>query len=259
MLDLSDVTFTIPLKYDSEDRANNLKSLIVYLENNVKTNVILFEQGTKPYFKEKLNDIIPKHYVYLFWETDQEIFYRTKILNIMCKRASTPIIVNYDCDVVLSVKQYEEATNLIRSNELDLCTAFDTYTYNVPKSLHQRIVEEKNIDWLTQKMCECPHRTEVAKGGVVFWNKEKFIQAGMENENIISWGPEDQERVYRAQVLGYKWGRAKGTLFHLDHIRTPNSNAQHPFFTKNELEFEKIKSMSREQLLEYVNQWKWNK
>ena len=54
-------------------------------------------------------------------------------------------------------------------------------------------------------------------------NRAKFIEAGSENENFISWGPEDYEHVKRMEVLGLPVHYANGPLFHLWHPRGNNS------------------------------------
>jgi hypothetical protein len=90
-------------------------------------------------------------------------------------------------------------------------------------------------------------------------NKEKYIQGGMENENFLSWGPEDVERRDRFIKLGYKIGSIEGKLFHLDHSRTFNSDTTNPRFKANEEEYSKIKSFTREQLKQYVETWAWAK
>jgi hypothetical protein len=90
-------------------------------------------------------------------------------------------------------------------------------------------------------------------------NKDKFIKAGMENENFISWGPEDVERRDRLIKLGYRVASSDGKLFHLEHSRTFNSNTTNPLFSNNEQEYQKILNMSQDQLKQYIGTWQWTK
>jgi hypothetical protein len=106
-------------------------------------------------------------------------------------------------------------------------------------------------------MCHVPHKFAVAKGGSVFWNRQKFIEVGMENENFLSWGPEDQERVERCMKLGYKWARVQGPLYHLEHARLQNSGDGHRFAKQNDEEFEKVKRFSPDELRSYIKGWSW--
>jgi hypothetical protein len=94
-------------------------------------------------------------------------------------------------------------------------------------------------------------------GGCVMWNKEAFIRGGMENENFISFGPEDCERHDRFKMLGFEIIRIPGNLFHMDHYKGPNSSNKNPYFRANHIEIEKIRSMTKSELLEYVNTWPW--
>lgn len=256
-IDLQDLTFTIPMKYDTVSRIKVILTTLRYLIGNVDANIILAEEDNTqklyPYISEFLNNNV----IYNFIKSESDLFHRTKLLNMMAKQSVTSCIVNYDADVVLPLNQYVEAYNKIKTNELDLCTPFDSFTYHVPKELHKKIEDEKNIDWLTPAQCYCPHRGEVAKGGAVFWNKQKFIECGMENEHFISWGPEDKERVVRAEKMGLRWGRVKGPLYHLEHDRLQNSWSSNPYFSQNNIEFEKILRMDPHELREYIKTWPW--
>lgn len=256
-IDLLDVTFTIPVRYDTLDRITVLTATLSYLTHNFDTNIIIAEEGSNRTLYPFISSFLNKSFRYCFIQSDSVLFHRTALLNIMARLSSTSCIVNHDADVILPQKQYLEAYNKISKKELDLCTPFNSHTLHVSKQLHFRIESEMNIDWLTPDLCLCPHRNEVAKGGVVFWEKDIFIKSGMENEHFISWGPEDKERVLRANKLGYRWGRVPGLIFHLEHERLKNSLNTHEYFERNNLELAKILRMSRKDLVEYISTWEW--
>jgi len=69
-----------------------------------------------------------------------------------------------------------------------------------------------------------PRLDRLKCGLMVFFNREKFIAFGGENENFIGYGWEDQERYYRALNNGYKVGRIDGDCHHLVHPRTGFQN-----------------------------------
>jgi predicted glycosyltransferase involved in capsule biosynthesis len=260
MIDLTDVTFTIPIRYDTDDRIRNIVTTLSYLLGNFNTNIIILESDSDIKMRPYIEKFFNKNVKYMFIKEDSDIFHRTKFLNIMAKEAETEVISNYDADIILPIPQYIIAKEAVKNGTLDACTAFSSITFNVKKEYHKRIEETKSINWMNlQEMTFAPHKHAVAKGGVVFWNKKKFIEVGMENENFISWGPEDQERVERCLKLGYKWGRAEGLLLHLDHDRLLNSDGGHRFIQQNDAEFEKIKSFTKEQLQEYVKGFSWTK
>ena len=91
----------------------------------------------------------------------------------------------------------------------------------------------------------------------MFFNKKSFISAGMENENYISYGPEDWERPIRFQTLGFKIERLDGNLYHINHWNGKNSSEDNPYYHHNNQEFEKIKKMNKQELQEYIKMWKW--
>ncbi len=96
-------------------------------------------------------------------------------------------------------------------------------------------------------------------GGALFLNKAHYLKAGLENENIISWGPEDSERYARMQNLGYQINRIPGTCYHIKHPTGVNSSNKNPYYEANVAEYEKVKNMDGDQLTEYIKTWSWIK
>jgi predicted glycosyltransferase involved in capsule biosynthesis len=60
-------------------------------------------------------------------------------------------------------------------------------------------------------------------GGAFIVNKDKYLEAGGENENVIGWGCDDNERVKRMEVLNMMVHYSTGPLFHLWHLRGKNN------------------------------------
>ncbi len=94
-------------------------------------------------------------------------------------------------------------------------------------------------------------------GGAVMFNKESFVDGGMENEYFISFGPEDCERHDRFKTLGYDIRRVGGPLYHMNHHVGENSSPRNPHFRANVDEQEKIHNMAREELRAYIDTWPW--
>ena len=83
-----------------------------------------------------------------------------------------------------------------------------------------------------------------------------------ENENIISYGPDDFERYERFKSLGYKISHLNGKkhkVYHLEHYRNSDSNASNIYFQKNNEELEKIKSMTKEEIHLYFSGLRYTK
>ena len=94
-------------------------------------------------------------------------------------------------------------------------------------------------------------------GGVFIINKQRYLQAGGENENIYGWGPEDAERVKRMEILEEPVERVSGPLFHLYHPRGINSTFGYDERDRNNVnELIKVCRMSTEELRKYIQTWK---
>ena len=250
-IDLSDVTFTIPIKIEHDDRKRNLKIVIDYISHNFNTNIIICEQDT-----EVVPDIL-KDYTFEYIKTERSdgLIHRTRQLNIMAKMAKTPYIVNYDADVLLMPNQYVDAVNTLKQNKTAIVSPYSGPCYDVPVVFHDIIVSTKSLNSIPVDKCSLMNKNSV--GGAVFWNKDEFISGGMENENFISWGFEDNERFSRYKKLGYKLVRTSGIMYHLTHYRSINSNHKHPFYNNNQNLFHKIDGMTKDQLQNDIKTWKW--
>ena len=107
MIDLKNCTFIIPVRIESEDRMRNVITVLCYLLENFDTKVILkevdvesvFQEAVLPQIKEYLGDAL-NNLTHVFEKSDDPVFYRMKILNEMIDMADTPVIANYDCDVL---------------------------------------------------------------------------------------------------------------------------------------------------------------
>jgi len=94
-------------------------------------------------------------------------------------------------------------------------------------------------------------------GGVVFLNRLRYKEAGLENEHLISHAPEDVERYCRMLVLEYKVERVPGKCWHITHSRGVNSGPHHPHVQANTKEYLKVRSLEKEDLKNYIKTWGW--
>jgi 2-polyprenyl-3-methyl-5-hydroxy-6-metoxy-1,4-benzoquinol methylase len=251
-LDLKDVTFTIPVKLDHEDRRKNLNLSLCLLQRDFNANYIVGEQGGNKF------EYIGKWAKYITYPYDQ--FHRTKMLNEMAKVADTPIIVNWDADMICPPLQLYLAVEAIR-NGADMVYPYDGSFARVPRQQWFRPIE-KHLDigivGATQFNGKRggPMPTS-SVGGAVLFKKQSFIEGGMENEYMISYAPEDCERYDRFNMLGFDVRRVPGTIYHMDHFIGIDSTSRQPLFKENKAELEKIRSMTKAQLWEYVSTWPW--
>ena len=255
MEDLSDVTFSIPVKVDSQDRLNNLKMIVDYITHYFKTNFIICEQDTTQ-VKDHLKGL---NYTYIQTKRNDDLIHRTRQLNIMASTSKTPIIVNYDCDVLFKPKQIIDAVNKIRNDESDFVFPYQGEFWDVPKKHFEQIRKSFTLHQLDPLKSHCTLFNPNSKGGAIFCNKEKFISSGGENENFLSWGHEDHERICRFKKFGHRIDRVDGVLYHLNHSRGVNSGNNCPHVKKNANEFHKVAQMNPAMLKEYVESWTWLK
>ena len=93
----------------------------------------------------------------------------------------------------------------------------------------------------------------------VDFKRQVYIEGGMENENFKAYAPEDKERYYRFNMLGYSVGRIENYVYHLEHARGENSWFNNPHMGGNQNEWEKINGMSKEQLMQYYSEQEYRK
>lgn len=125
--DLTDATFIIPLRIDSQDRLRNVITSLCYLYSNFVTQVIIREVSDEPIFSThalpQIKDFCGEDFVILDYEhvkTDSPVFHRQKIINEMLDEVQTKVTVNYDCDILLPPKAYGESVDLILDGDADV-------------------------------------------------------------------------------------------------------------------------------------------
>jgi predicted glycosyltransferase involved in capsule biosynthesis len=249
MIDFRDVTFIIPIRFDSEDRKRNFKITINFLEKNFDTNIIVMESD-----KDSSEDFIKsvsEKLTYVFEKNDDHLFHRTKMLNIMTKMSKTNIVVNYDVDVLFKPEQYLASRNALRHN-FDFAFPYSGKFYDIPPRYFD-IILNNEFDSINLNTCTLFNVNSL--GGAIFFKKDSYSKIGLENEKFISWGHEDWERVVRIEKMGYQIFRVDGILYHLTHHRTHNSSGSNPMYGNNANEYEKIVSMNNEQLSDYIKTW----
>lgn len=251
MIDFKDVTFIVPIRFDSEDRRNNFKTSMNFILRNFNTNIIVLDSDKES--NEDFVKSVSEKIKYVFEKNGEKLFHRTRLLNEMTKMAETEIIVNYDVDVIFPINQYLESKKIIE-NGGTMCFPYDGKFYDIPKKFFNLVNEDKLGEI---PLNECTLFNPNSVGGAFFFSKERYGSIGLENENFVSWGHEDWERIVRVQKMGYKMERTEGVLYHLTHSRTSNSNDKNPFYQFNGQEFHKVNGMNKEDLRKYIDKWSW--
>lgn len=249
--DLKAVTFNIPVKIDHPERLENLKLAVDYIFHHFDTNIIVYEVSNG------LPAYIDRHpsVKYIFEHLEGKAFHRTRYLNEMALISKTPIIANYDCDVIFQPQNYILATNALLKSGVDGVFPYDGLFVNVPRKHIPQIKETHDVSFVDIKTTENFGAGSV--GGALFWNRKSFIKGGMENERFISWGCEDWERIKRFTKVGAKIARIPGPLYHMSHPRGVDSSDQNPHYQQNSKEYELVANMAPEHMRDYIAKMPW--
>jgi len=264
-IDLSQATFIIPLKIDSDDRIRNIITVVCFLLKIFDTNIVvkevdenqLFKDYALPQISEFLEDDI-KNLNYIFEKSNNSVFHRMEIINEMISQSNTKIIVNYDCDVLLKPETYQKSYDMILNNFYDVVYPYGFGNFQKQIFADDEIITEflnKNFDFNILEKKHQPYPAEY--GHVQFFNRESYISAGMENENFVSWSPEDKERFFRFTTLGYNVGRIDDYVYHLEHSRGQNSDYSNPHLLKNMQLWEYLQKLNKHQLTNYYQSQKY--
>lgn len=253
-----DLTYILPTRIESEDRLKNIITSVTYLLKNVpKAKVIVKEVSQRSTFKFRAIPEIKKYVgtdnlTYIFEESDDELFHKTRILNDLILMADTEVICSHDVDVIYPRDSHEIAYQLIMENQYDVVYPYGcgVYQYQVdyPMEVFQSFLQSGFDMNIIQPRC----RTESSTiGWTQFYNREKIIKIGMWNENFLSWGAEDCEFYFRANSLGCKVGRINDWIWHFEHARTHNSHYHNPKYRDNHELWQWIRRQDKDTLKNY--------
>jgi len=267
MIDLKKLTILIPVKIESLDRYHNLKIVLGYLNNYFNTNIKIIESDENQKV-DFLKDFKNLNIDYTFKKIHKyEPYHRTKYLNEMIFSSNTDIVSNYDCDVMLPINTYINVVDKLLNSEVDFIypyklgngqkRLFYSKWYEISNTNMHVFSKDYNLSIFENDVNVDTYSTLC--GHSLFAKKDSYLKSFMENENFISYGPEDQERMYRFKKLGYKVEWYDDYVYHIEHTRTNDSWTTNPYFDENCNLFERIKSLSKEDLLELYNNYDYIK
>jgi len=250
LIPLQDCTFIIPVRIESEDRRNNFIAVYDYLSRNFETNIIVYECSTE----QKVLELIRDDVTYIYQNVIDQSFHRTRYLNRMLSMVTTPVTVNYDVDVILPIESYILANKKIITQNHDLVYPFalGNFQKKVNVTGRDKLINKASVNELTKSDysdCLCEY------GHCQFFNTTSYKKYGWENENFISYGPEDRERYERFKKLGNKViYLEKGFVYHIEHERGNDSSNKNPHFESNNDLYEKLKKLNPDQLNTYYSE-----
>jgi predicted glycosyltransferase involved in capsule biosynthesis len=255
-IDLTKTTFIIPIKIEHKDRYRNAQTTLNFLNRHFITNVIIHESSSTGKTRLDYLDSLSNLNITLMENLEETSFHRTKYLNQMLDIVETPVVVNYDIDVILDPENYLECQNQILSGESEVIYPYENGTGQI------QVLEDfdyegfansgYDIDFINNSGKTRRHVSEC--GHCIFFKTEAYRKYGGENEAFVSYGPEDKERMYRFQKLStVKWMDGK-SVYHFEHFRGDDSWVTNTHFNSNWGVFENIKAMSNTDLVShYLN------
>lgn len=225
--DLTDVTFMIPVRVDSIIRLENLILTAQFLHRHFRCRIIVLEADA--YNNGIIRKMLGKTAEYYFVEDSDSIFYRTKYINLMTEKVTTPFLCIWDADVVMPVSQIQEAVEKMREEGFQVALPYDGRALDTSAPLREVFAQSGRISVLQhqQNKMRPLHQKLTLRGGAVFVNTAAYKKAGMENLSFYGWGSEDFDRYDRWVILGYRIYITQGVLFHLTHPRGENSKFSH--------------------------------
>ena len=135
---MKDLTFLIPTRIETEDRLRNIISSVSYLLKHLPAKVIVKEVSNHPTFKHRAMPEIKKYsdisnLTYLYEETEEPLFCKSKVLNDLIVASDTKFVANYDADCILPLTSYHQAYAVLQSGKADVVYPCLLYTSPSPR------------------------------------------------------------------------------------------------------------------------------
>ena len=270
--DLTKTTFIIPLRIETDDRMRNIITTLIYLVRNFDTKIIVkevdkesvYEREVLPLLEQALEPEWLSCIHHIFEQSDEFTFHRTKILNDMLWMVDTPVVANYDSDIILPLESYINATNMrakgwVHPDAEGAQPVKIIYPYGYGDYQFQCHVGDNevtnfinsgfNFEYFNGHM----RQWDAKYGFCQFFDTEEYKKLGGENENFIAYGYEDDERHFRFNLLS-SVGRIHEYVYHLEHGRTKNSWFNNPYCEDNKKLWEELKVKGKKSLTKYYQE-----
>ena len=145
-INLTDCTFLIPVRIESNDRLRNVITGLCYILSNFDTNIIVKEIDSKSVFSEyalpQIEEFVGEslNINHIFEESSDELFHRMRCINEMISISKTKVVVNYDCDVLLPKDSYVDSVNSILESKSDVVYPYGNGIYQVKVNANDELV-----------------------------------------------------------------------------------------------------------------------
>lgn len=223
---------------------------------------IVVEQGKESTIQNKEN--IEYYFIRLTGP-----FNKSKAYNLGLYHTTTDLVCFLDVDCIVSKESLDKA---IEKSSLSpnifigyngTCIYFEYSVKNSIKTseLYDELIKFVDTSKLYTNFSNDNYLVGNTKavGGCLVGQTNIFKEINGFNPFIIGWGYEDNEVVLRAHKLGYFphfINSSKPILLHLPHHDIKTDRSQHPDYNNNEKIYNKVHSLNKESLKEYILTWK---
>jgi len=172
----------------------------------------------------------------------------------------------WDADIIIKPEAIVKARDMIKDG-YDLTYPYNGNFVNYDRfKFKQQFIDKKFDELLIGEELHKKYEDKgtlvslVSYGGVNLKNKASYIKAGMENEELRSFGSEDTELFHRFRQLKMKIGRVEDSVvYHLNHFRGENSSEVNKFANFNAALCNVIGGKDKEEIEEMIAKWSWRK
>jgi GT2 family glycosyltransferase len=266
------ITFIVHYREDTDERVKNFHIVYDYYKAIYPNCEFVFVEDDS---KQTIKHLVREEDKYIFYKND-EIYNKCIGYNIGLKEASSDLICFLDIDCLVSIDSLIKASRLVHKHDM-VCVGYNGTALYLEHSLKSQLDNKQGIElfnfiesYIDKDNAHTGFRNKYyavgnteAVGGCLFGKKETFENINGFNPNFIGWGYEDNEIISRAGALDVKVASVGNTssrwmLFHLPHeeemVGIKDKN-KHKFYKHNEEEVQKVESMNKEQLTEYIKSW----
>ena len=271
-INLPCATYLIPLRIESDDRMRNIITSLLYLLKNIDAKVIIkefdkesiFEASVLPQIKPVCSEEELSKLTHVFEQSDEFTFHRTRLINDMVMMADTEIVVNFDADIIIPAYNHALACHYIINGYLPDNAPEGTKPTPVkcvyPYGCGMFQWQVRATDEIVSKFINSNFNFHAFDGSMKaydakfgfcqFFDTEEYKRLGMENEEFISYGYEDDERYHRFNTCSHVL-RLNDVIYHLEHKRSKNSWFTNPYIEDNRKVWEKLKFYGKKSLEKY--------
>lgn len=269
-----DITFVTHLRYDSHDRLRNLQTVLDYYSLNLPEAKFILVEDDKEHNKAFDQIKWPKSRTQFYFIPNEGYYYRTRALNYGILKATTSIVVSLDTDCIVPISSIEKCTAALLS-DATIAWPYNGFFIDTSHALHDHFIKS-DLEFNSLKellppvstlqlgygysdgnfSIRCTNTVHQSVGGIVMFNRERFLEIGGYNEKFIAWGAEDNELCTRVKTMehnSFRDDNIDSVCFHLFHNNAIRNN--HPYYQSNFDEAAHTGAMTKEELGEYIKTW----